>query len=551
MTMKRVLSFLKRILFYIRYIQFLNEDLQRDHKKIRNDNRLKFSIILPTYNSPTPYFARLVNSIKKQTYKNFEVCISDDNSTNTKHIKYLKKLQKDKRFHIEYSTVNAGIAENSNKAIKKSSGDYVILCDHDDLISKFALAYIADHIARNPKTELLYTDEDLIDTFGLRFNPRCNPDWDPDLMLNHMYCPHIVCIKKELLDRTGLFNPELPGTQDWDLFLRLSEKANRIGHVPKILYSWRLIPGSISINPAEKLYAQRNGYRAITEALKRQKIEADTIRVPATNMGVYRIKRKVRDTSVSIVINSFDNNTIDLIQSISNFKTSGISIIIVSHNKDLILKSKSFTGTKFIYCNENASKAERYNLGAAEAQNENIIFIDDKIELADSDFPGALLEHTQRKEIGAVGCKLFYPNGNYYHTGIVLGVNKFAGFAHRNTQPDKGYYNAAFCIKNYSAVSWDLMATTKTKWNSVGGFDENLHSFSDVDFCLKLRKKELRTIYTPYVSGIIKIKIHNPIDLQDSVSANKLIERYGKEILNDPYYNPNLSKTNEDFSLDF
>lgn len=515
-------------------------------------SHLKFSFLLPTYNSNLVFLKEMVGSILQQTYANFEVCISDDASTLPGLSKYLNNLRvQDSRFNINFAKERGGIAANTNRCLDMVSGDFIVLCDHDDRIESHALQLFADYIQDHPNTDIIYSDEEIINVDGSRHSPHYRPDWNPDMLMSQMYFPHLITIKTALLNTVGFFNTELSGSQDYDLMLRVTEEAEHIGHIPEILYSWRSHPASVAQDASAKMYAFKAALQALRNALVRRNEEGEVVYAPGAALGVYRVKRAFSPSTVSHIIAGETGAVIDTVQNIQQAAKVAIDIIVIVPRERLELMKKLATLPNIVVGSvpNEASRAEYYNVGAKLSKSEILIFSPETIHIIDSDYPNALLEHVHRKEIGVVGCKLIYPNGFYYHTGIILGINGVCGYAHRNMWQGPGYWYYANCIRNYSAVSWDLMAVSRENWALVGGFDETLPLFSDIDFCLKLMLKGFRHVYTPYLTGVLNRSVHRLDELRSSEAEKVLLERFGDLIKRDPNYHPLLTREKEDFSV--
>lgn len=561
--------------FYHKWITLHSPDLKKSSERIAKlEYKPFFSVILPTYNSELLFFKELINSLKAQTYSKFEICISDDGSTESGFLEFLGKIESEsKNIRVIYSDKNSGIAGNTNRAISIAKGDWFILCDHDDLVEPFALEVIAQYINDNPTVDVLYSDEDMVDQKGWRHSPRLQPDWNPDMLLSHMYCPHIVSFKRQLLniicnnklldnninqtiihqtEQVTPLNPEMDGAQDYDFFLRLTEKAQKIGHIPMILYSWRSVKGSVALDACAKIYAYDAGKRALEAAIKRRGEEAVVLKASGTKLGVYRVKRKVSlPCSCSHIIEAGSPFIDSMVNNIRNISPVPVDIVLVCRYCDepSLSELSNISDIKIIMVKNSTVKSEIYNAGADAAKGEHLIFSSRSIDLLDSDYPFGLLEHTKRNEVGAAGIKIIYPNGFFYHTGMLLGVNGVAGYAHRNIEQCPGYWHFASCIRNYSVVSWDFMGIAKNKFYEVEGFDVLLSQFGDVDFCLKLIAKGYKNIYTPYVSAVINRSVHFLEELRNIKEEEIILERYGNVISNDPMHHPLMSKTLEDFSI--
>jgi glycosyltransferase involved in cell wall biosynthesis len=539
---------------YHKWLKKISPDLSQSPKRIAAmKTHPFFSILLPTYNSNMRLFTELLECIKTQTYPYFEVCLSDDASSDKAFREYLKTLpDEDARFSVILADKNGGIAANTNRAMTAAKGDFLVLCDHDDRIEPFALEFLADYINRYPESDVVYSDEDMIFVDGFRHSPRLQTDWNPDMFNSHMYFPHLVSVRRKLALDIGMMDATMDGAQDYDFFLRATEKSRHIGHIPMILYSWRSAPGSVAVDASEKLYAFEAGRRAIENAMERRGEDAAALKAYGAGLGVYRVKRRIREKAVSHIIEGNSKEALIAMKSIRLVSPIPVEIIAVieEDRADMRQLFENESDVKIISVPKGSNRAKKYNRGAGAASFQHLFFSAHNVEILDSDYPLAAMEHTQRAEIGAVGVKLIYPNGYYYHTGMVLGVNGLCGYAHRNTYQGPGHWNYALCIRNYSAVSWDLMAVDKRKWESVKGFDETISFYEDVDFCLKLLQKGCRNIYTPYISGVLKRKVHFLEELRNEDAAGVLIQRYGDMILKDPAYHPFLSRELENFSFD-
>ncbi|MBF0203068.1 MAG: hypothetical protein HQK67_01880 [Desulfamplus sp.] len=319
-----------------------------------------------------------------------------------------------------------------------------------------------------------------------------------------------------------------------------------------ILYSWRSVQGSVALNACAKIYAYDAGKRALEAAIKRRGEDAVVLKAAGTGLGVYRVKRKVKNKSVSHIIEGGSKHIFSMVDNIRNLSAVPVEIIIVLREGESNVFDRDLTrdsGIKTVICKKNATISEIYNAGAACSSEENLIFSSKFIDLLDSDYPLGLLEHVQRDEIGVAGIKIIYPNGFYYHTGMILGVNGVAGYAHRNIWQYPGYWNFAGCIRNYSALTWNFMAVSRKKFDEVKGFDSQFNQFGDVDFCLKLIAKGYRNLYTPYVIAVLNRSVHFLEELRNKEEEDILLGRYGAVIENDPMHHPLMSKTLEDFSI--
>jgi len=541
-------------------------------EEIKNDiNNFKIkpliSIITPVYNVDPKWIEKAIKSVETQWYDNWELCIADDCSTNEATKKYLKSINNPK-IKVKFLNKNLNISGASNAALELANGDYIALLDNDDELTPNAL-YEMVKVINNSNADFIYSDEDFISPDGVYCNPHFKPDFSPDLLLSNNYITHFSCFKKELLDRVGYFKSEYDGAQDYDLFLRLTEKTDKIYHIQKILYHWRMIEGSTSASEDAKPEAKERGKKAIEAALKRRNINA---KVEYANISHnFRVRYEIQGKPlVSIIIPFKDkpelldmcvNSLIDK-TSYENFEVIGISNN--SEEKETFQLMKELEGkdsrVKFYEYNVEFNYADINNYAVEKfAKGEHILLLNNDIEVIAPNWIEAMLEHSQRKEVGCVGAKLYYPNDTIQHAGVIIGLGGYAGHSHKHyTRESKGYYNRLMIVQNLSAVTAACLMIKKSIYQEVQGMDSvNFKvAFNDVDFCLRVKEKGYLNIFTPYA----ELYHHESISRGYETTPKKiarferekkaLFERH-KEILTngDPYYNPNLCHDKEDFSI--
>ncbi len=525
------------------------------------------SIITPVYNVEPKWLEKAIKSVEAQWYSNWELCIVDDCSTNIETKEYLKSINNPK-IKIKFLDKNLNISGASNEALKMASGEYISLLDNDDELTPNALYEMVKEINRS-SADFIYSDEDFIDTDGVCSNPHYKPDFSPDLLLSHNYITHLTCFKKELLDSAGWFKSQFDGAQDYELFLRMTEKANKISHIPKILYHWRMIEGSTSANSEAKPEAMRRAKMALEETLKRRGIDA---KVEYGNINHYfRVRYTIKDNPlVSIIIPFKDKpelldmcvNSILQKSSYINYEIIGVS----NNSKDeatfekMKELEKKDPRVKFYEYNIEFNYAKINNYAVENfAKGEHILLLNNDIEVINSDWIEAMLEHSQREEVGCVGAKLYYPNDTIQHAGIIIGLGGYAGHSHKHLPRDfNGYFNRLMVVQNVSAITAACLMIKRGIYSEVDGMDEVKFkvAYNDVDFCLRVRERGYLNIFTPYT----QLYHHESISRGYETTPEKiarfqrekdaLFERH-KEILTngDPYYNPNLCHDKEDFSI--
>ncbi|MES2558579.1 MAG: glycosyltransferase [Bacteroidota bacterium] len=516
-----------------------------------------FSIICPVYNVDEKWLVKAIESVQKQVYPYWELCIADDAST-TPHIKPLleKYASADPRIKVTYREVSGNISAASNSALTLATGTYIALLDNDDEITENALYENAKVINEHPDADLIYSDEDKIDEQNNHFDAWFKPDWSPEYLLSHMYVCHFSMYRKKIVDELGGFRSACDGAQDYDLCLRATEQTRSVYHIPKILYHWRTIASSTASNPLAKSYAYEAGRKAVEEHLQR-KLKTGTVSF-TEYYGVYKVNHTLAGQPiVSIVIpsagkgatikgrhNYLLENCLTSIVNKSTYKQ--IELIVVDGND--IDPSLQHTceqlGARFVHCADAFNFSQRINMGVRESRGEYVLMLNDDMEIITPDWIEQLLGFAQQPDIGAVGAKLITEQHQIQHAGIIL-VDGAPGHIYYGI-PDvgQGYFNALVSYKNYLAVTGACILISKNKYMEVGMMDEGFPvNFNDVDFCLKLHEKGFRNVY---VSGVVlyhyesvtRVKGFKAAEMQKFVSK---WEHY-TPAQTDPYYSPVLVK---------
>jgi len=537
-------------------IKSIKEDIDKfPHKP-------KISIVMPVYDVEKIWLERAIQSVLDQFYQNWELCIVDDASTG-KHIKeLLSKYESNEKIKTKFLAENKGISEASNEALSLATGEFVGFLDHDDELSPDALYENVKLLNTHPEADLIYSDEDKISPEGRRIEPYFKPDWSPDLFLSYNYICHFTVYRKKLIDRLKGLRSGYEGSQDYDLLLRATEKTDRIFHAPKVLYHWRQIKGSTAIVHKEKFTHIENSMTALEEALKRRKIQGDVEKgINFDQFESYRVRRKIEGSPlVSILIPmkdmvSFLQRNLKSIEEKTDYKD--YEILVVDNNSQEkethdyfeIIRKKPHI--KIIEYKDVFNFSKINNFAVTKAQGEHILFLNNDIEVASRGWLTAMLEHSAREDVGAVGAKLIFPNNTIQHAGTVLGLGGVAGHSHKHFPAESdGYFGALNTIRNYSAVTAACLMTRKKLFEQVGGFDE-LHlsvAFNDVDLCLKIREQGYLIVYTPFAALYHYESTSRGYDLNpDEILYMK--NRWGDILFHDPYYNPNLTFDSEDFRI--
>lgn len=530
------------------------EEIKRQ-KETHFDKSPMISILTPLYNTDGKLLSKTICSVLNQTYSNWQLCLADASDGEHSYVGKVvsKYAQKDNR--IKYIKVeNKGISDNTNKCADIAEGNYVTLLDHDDILSQDALFEIVKAINEHDP-DVIYTDEDKINDKDVRSLPFYKPDWSRDLLYSQMYICHMLVIKKSLFENIGGFDSKFDGAQDFDLMLRLSEKAKNIYHIPKVLYSWRMTETSTSVNPDSKPYAHDAGKNALNAHLKRMYGTAAKA-VDSEMTFVYDTKFDLlSDKLVSIIIPTKDN--VDLLEKcvLSILRKSSyqnFEIIILNNNSEekstyeWFGKIKEFDKRIKVldaFFEFNWSKLN--NFGIEHANGDVFIFLNNDTTVISSDWIERLANDALRDDIGAAGPLLLYQDNTIQHAGVVIGMNGWADHVFKGMQPIHfgAPYVSPMVSRNVLAVTGACMAVSRKTVNKIGKFNEEfIICGSDVEYCLRAYRYGLRNIYNAFTR-----LYHLESKTRDSFVPQKDFEMSAKYYSpfregNDPYFNVNLDK---------
>lgn len=546
---------------------FTQAELEQQRKDVF-PKKVRFSVLVPLYNTPENFLHEMIRSVLDQTYANWELCMADGSDEEHRYVEKIchQYARKDDRIKYKKLKQNLGISENTNACIDMATGDYVALLDHDDLLHPAALHEVMKAICEQG-ADLIYTDEN---TFHNKpedaYCPHFKPDYAPDTLRSYNYICHFTVFQKELLKQTGRFRQAFDGSQDYDMILRLTECAVCIVHIPLILYYWRAHRDSTAEDLGSKRYALTAARLALKEHLDRigLKGKVQDSDIPST----YRIVYELTDLPlISIIIPNMDHvSTLKVcIDSILEKTTyPNYEIVIVENNSlctetfqyydelraDPHIQVKIWTG-KFNYSAIN-------NWGVQYANGEYFLLLNNDVEIISADWLQEMLMFCQREEIGAVGTMLYYPDDTVQHGGVILGVGGIAGHAHKHFPRNSyGYMSRLTIVQDLSAVTGACMMVRRDVWNEVKGLDEGFEvAFNDVDLCMRIRQAGYLIVWTPYAE--LYHYESESRGYEDTPEKQERFEsevhrfqgRWAKELAaGDPYYNPNLTLDREDFSL--
>jgi GT2 family glycosyltransferase len=457
------------------------------------------SIIMPTYD-PRPKFLRAaIDSVRAQAYERWELCIVDDGSPTNAAAKVIAGYARESRIRFTERRVNQGIAIASQAAADMTTGELLAFLDHDDVLRPHALFDMVKHVREHPACDLVYSDEDRVDPWGRRVWAHLKPDWSPELMDSCNYMCHLTVIRRDLFDRAGGFRPGFDGAQDYDLFLRCAELASEVGHVREVLYGWRMHEGSVASTGLAKPEAFVAGARVLEDRLVRAG-ETGTV-VEGAWKGVYQMRRAVAGApSIGVVIPTRD--AVDLLrESVACVEREAadrdVRLVIVDNDSTdpATHEYLRHSGYEVVPGPGSFNFSRLVNIGVAAAGAvDHVLLLNNDITGAEPGWLDAMLEHSQRDGIGAVGARLLFEDGTPQHEGIRVGAE---GGAAINLDLS-AYFGMGLACRTVSAVTGACLMVKRALWEEMDGFDETLRvAFNDVDFCLRLMRAGYRNVYTP------------------------------------------------------
>ncbi len=560
---------------YPKWYQYYAELKKSDRIAIRNRilklERLPLiSVVLPVYNIQERWLRIAIDSILNQLYPHWELCIADDHSTES-HIRPILEeyLKKDSRVKVVFRTTNGHISEATNSALELVTGEYIAFLDHDDELTEHALYMIAEEVNRYPQVDLIYTDQDRIDHKNRLSDPLFKPEWNPDLFYSQNYLNHLSVFRASIIKKIGGFQKEYDGSQDYDLILRFIEEISpeNIRHIPFVLYHWRAIPGSVALNPNQKNYAHANARKAIQAHLERTKVLAKVVQGQAEyHRVVYPLP--VLLPKVSVIIGTRDKVALlrCIVEGLLNQTDySNLELIIIDNQSvetrtlDYFEELKTNSKIKIIPFDAPFNYSAMDNLGVKESSGEIIALLNNDLKIISNSWLKEMVSQALRPEVGIVGAKLYFGNDHIQHAGVVIGMGGVAGHFEKNLHKNRrGFMCRTHLVQSLSAVTGACLVMRKAVFQEVGGLDDG-HlkvAFNDVDLCLKVTAKGYRIIFTPYAElyHLESASRGSDADFSNLSRFNFEIrvmqERWGKRLLEDPYFSPNLSQI-ESFAFAF
>lgn len=559
---------------YVDWVRMYDPEPLEDQTRVQMRQRIEgmsrtplISVVMPCYNANPVWLREAIESVRRQIYPNWELCIADDASPSAETRRVLAEFAaSDVRIKVVFRAQNGHIAEASNSALELATGEWIALMDHDDLLTEHALFWIADCIDRNPDARLIYSDEDKIGEDGVRSSPYFKCDWNIDLFYSQNMFSHLGVFRKDLVDTVGGFRAGMQGSQDWDLVLRCLERIqpSQVLHVPRVLYHWRVHAESTSNSLDAKPYAVIAGEKALNDHFERTGVDARAEHV-GTGYRVHYALPAVLPL-VSLIIPT--RNGLGLLRQcvdsiLGRTEYDNYEIIIVdngSDDPDTLKYFESLSSSQVIRVirdDREFNYSALNNMAVAHAKGEIVGLINNDIEVISPDWLSEMVSLAIQPGVGAVGARLWYPDRTLQHGGVVLGVGGVANHAHKgNTRDEFGYFGRAQLIQSFSAVTAACLIIRKDRYLEINGLDEvNLKvAFNDVDFCLRLLEAGYRNVWTPYAElfhheSATRGADSTPEKRERFVSeVNYMLDRWGAILKDDPAYSPNLTLDREDFS---
>lgn len=552
---------------------FPSEEERKRQEETVFPNMVKISILTPLWNTPENFLRDMIGSVQKQTYGNWELCLADGSDEAHAYVGEICRelAEKDERIRYRKLEKNEGIAGNTNQCLTMATGEYIGLFDHDDMLHPCVLFEYVKAI-NEKNADYVYCDEatfkngDINQMITMHFKP----DYAIDNLRANNYICHFSVFSRKLLDGTELFRTKFDGSQDHDMILRLTDKAEHVVHVPKMLYYWRLHAGSVASGIEAKPYAIESARGAVADHLRKHGFEHFTITSTRAFETIFKITYEIiGDPKISIIIPNKDH-----VEDLRRCVTSIIEKSTYDNYEIVIVENNSETKEIFSYYEElknnpsikivtfkgafNYSAVNNFGVGAA--TGDYVLLLNNDTQVITVNWLEELLMYAQREDVGAVGGKLYYADKTIQHAGVVigLGAHRTAGHTHyRQKRENLGYMGRLCYAQDVSAVTGACLLVKKKLYEEAGGLDEGFAvSLNDVDFCLKLRQLGYLNVFTPFAELYHYESVSRGLDTDGEKAARyneesaRFREKWKEQLeAGDPYYNPNFTLDKSDFSL--
>ena len=515
------------------------------------------SVVTPVFDTDPAWLSRCVDSVRAQVYPDRELCLADDGSTSSATLEFLSSLEGVPGIRVLLGQENRGIAAATNRALEAAGGEFVAFLDHDDELHPDALLACVELLNQKPDTDVVYTDEDKVDLRGRHSEAFLKPDWSPELFRGVMYVGHLLVVRRSVVESAGGLDPTFDGVQDFELMLRVSEQTDRIEHVPRVLYHWRKLQGSVARSPDAKDGISELQAEAVSRHLERRGIAATARPSPSFPHRVVLEPRAREDwPRVSVIVPTKDaprhlGRCLRSLYTRSTYPNFGVLLADNGTRDRDALRMFDEYPVEVVPFDGVFNFSRVNNLAAEHADGELLVFLNNDTEVETPGWLEALVSLAEQDEVGAVGPLLLYPNGTVQHAGVVLGLRGTADHIMRGFPRDvDGYAGSLSCAREVSAVTGACLTVQRALFDELGGFDEHYGThYQDVDLCLRLRDSGRRNLFTPRATlrhdeGVTRGSRYDHLD------RALFLDRWGRTISGgDPYYNPGLSLSGADYRV--
>jgi GT2 family glycosyltransferase len=518
----------------------------------------RFSVITPVYETPEDVLWEMLESVRTQTFGDWELCIVDDRSS-APHVRHMleEAAASDSRIKVGWREENGGIVAASNDALAMAGGEFLALLDHDDELHPDALAHVHEALLANPEGDYVYTDEDKIDRAGHHSGAFFKPDWSPERMRTQMYTCHLSVLRRSLVEEVGGFDAEFEGSQDWDLVLKVTERARAVLHVPRVLYHWRMLETSAAGGgEAAKPWAFEAGKRAIQAHCERIGLPARCER-DEVDPGVYHLEPELTDEPlVSIVIPSrgtvreiryeptvLIEHCVRSIVERSTYENYEIVCVLdaeTPRNVQEALREIGGERVRLVRFDRPFNFSAKINLGAVRSKGEHLLLLNDDIEVATPNWLERMVMYSAHSGVGAVGGRLLWEDGRLQHVGVEF-EGGLPGHLCRGFGGEyRGYGNGMRIARDCLAVTGACLMTSRELFDEVGGLSPGFPlNYNDIDYCLKLYSKGQRIVYDPDLVMYHFESSSRETDVEEW-EKDRLLDRWEPLTAVDPYSNPHL-----------
>lgn len=525
-------------------------------------SRSLISVIMPVYNVDPVYLERALDSVEKQIYSNWEICIADDQSTDERLTDLLQAYaSRHERIKLVRLRERSHVAGATNGAIELAQGEFLAFLDHDDELIPTALLEVAELLQDDPAADVIYSDHDIVDENGLLRAPNFKPAWSPELLLSYMYFGHLKVYRTALVRQVGGLRPGFEGSADYDLALRLVELTDRVRHIPKVLYHWRAVASSMARTSETKPYSFESGRRAVQEALERRGITGTATHpefAQKAKVGMYRIRfRDTEKEPITIIIPTRDKCALlkTCVESIERLTLHGAYEILIIDNESRDPETLDYLSriphrvVRF-ETPEGFNFAEIVNFGVAQTRTEFFVLLNNDTEVIAPEWLDEMVGYGQLPGVGAVGAKLLYSDRRIQHAGVILGVHGLTGHACQPLHNDQAPFEYALVARNYLAVTAACMLSRKSAFEKVGGFNatELKVAWNDVDYSFRLQEHGYRVVINPHAL-LYHLESQSRGDDKNPDEIAYMKAHWQRYIDDDPFFNINFSRANSEFRI--